>query len=75
MPEAERRDRHRGRARRGGRALDIIPFFRGELRLSRIEEPPVTELRQVMGLVAEGKLKPVIHWPSRSPKPPQRTVP
>jgi NADPH:quinone reductase-like Zn-dependent oxidoreductase len=41
--------------------LDIIPFFRGELRLSGSKNAPVTELRTVMGLVAEGKLKPVIH--------------
>ena len=41
--------------------LDIIPFFRGELRLSGSKNAPVTELRKVMGLVAEGKLKPVIH--------------
>ena len=74
MPEAERRDRHRGRARGRGRALDIIPFFRGELRLSGSKNAPVTELRKVMGLVAEGKLKPVIHGLSRSPKPPKRTV-
>jgi NADPH:quinone reductase-like Zn-dependent oxidoreductase len=41
--------------------LDIIPFFRGELRLVGSKNAPVTELRKVMGLVAEGKLKPVIH--------------
>jgi NADPH:quinone reductase-like Zn-dependent oxidoreductase len=41
--------------------LDIIPFFRGELRLSGSKNAPVTELRTVMGLVADGKLKPVIH--------------
>jgi NADPH:quinone reductase-like Zn-dependent oxidoreductase len=41
--------------------LDIIPFFRGELRLSGSKNAPVTEIRTVMGLVAEGKLKPVIH--------------
>lgn len=41
--------------------FDIIPFFRRELRLSGSKNAPVTELRTVMGLVAEGKLKPVIH--------------
>ena len=41
--------------------LDIIPFFRGELRLSGSKNAPVTVLRKVMGLVAEGKLQPVIH--------------
>ena len=41
--------------------LDIIPFFRGELRVSGSKNAPVTELRTVMGLVAEGKLEPVIH--------------
>ena len=41
--------------------FDIIPFFRRELRLSGSKNAPVTELRTVMGLVAEGRLKPVIH--------------
>jgi NADPH:quinone reductase-like Zn-dependent oxidoreductase len=41
--------------------LDIIPFFRGELRLAGSKNAPVTELRAVMALVAEGRLKPVIH--------------
>jgi NADPH:quinone reductase-like Zn-dependent oxidoreductase len=41
--------------------FDIIPFFRGELRLSGSKNAPVTELRTVMGLVAEGRLEPVIH--------------
>jgi NADPH:quinone reductase-like Zn-dependent oxidoreductase len=41
--------------------FDIIPFFRRELRLSGSKNASVTELRTVMGLVAEGKLKPVIH--------------
>jgi len=41
--------------------FDIIPFFRGELRLVGSKNAPVTELRTVMGLVAEGRLKPVIH--------------
>ena len=41
--------------------FDIIPFFRRELRLSGSKNAPVTELRTVMGLVAEGKLKPVIY--------------
>ncbi len=41
--------------------FDIIPFFRSELRLigSRIATLP--ELRTVMDLVFQGKLKPVIH--------------
>jgi NADPH:quinone reductase-like Zn-dependent oxidoreductase len=41
--------------------FDIIPFFRGELRLHGSKNAPVTEIRTVMGLVAEGMLKPVIH--------------
>ncbi|HUE46495.1 MAG TPA: zinc-binding dehydrogenase [Aestuariivirgaceae bacterium] len=41
--------------------FDIIPFFRRELRLAGSKNAPVTELRTVMNLVAEGKLKPVIH--------------
>ncbi|MGQ0655524.1 MAG: zinc-binding dehydrogenase [Betaproteobacteria bacterium] len=41
--------------------FDIIPFFRGELRMSGSKNASVPELRQVMGLVADGKLKPVIH--------------
>lgn len=41
--------------------FDIIPFFRRELRLSGSKNASVTELRTVMNLVAEGKLKPVIH--------------
>jgi NADPH:quinone reductase-like Zn-dependent oxidoreductase len=41
--------------------FDIIPFFRGELRIAGSKNAPVTELRTVMNLVAEGKLKPVIH--------------
>jgi NADPH:quinone reductase-like Zn-dependent oxidoreductase len=41
--------------------FDIIPFFRRELRLSGSKNASVLELRTVMGLVAEGKLKPVIH--------------
>ena len=41
--------------------FDIIPFFRRELRLAGSKNASVLELRQVMGLVADGKLKPVIH--------------
>ena len=41
--------------------FDIIPFFRKELRLAGSKNAPVLELRKVMGLVADGKLKPVIH--------------
>jgi NADPH:quinone reductase-like Zn-dependent oxidoreductase len=41
--------------------FDIIPFFRRELRLSGSKNASVLELRTVMGLVAEGRLKPVIH--------------
>jgi NADPH:quinone reductase-like Zn-dependent oxidoreductase len=41
--------------------FDIIPFFRRELRLSGSKNAPVTELRTVMNLVAESKLKPIIH--------------
>ena len=41
--------------------FDIIPFFRKELRLAGSKNAPVPELRKVMGLVADGKLKPIIH--------------
>jgi NADPH:quinone reductase-like Zn-dependent oxidoreductase len=41
--------------------FDIIPFFRGELRLAGSKNASVLELRKVMGLVAQGRLKPVIH--------------
>ncbi|HJT61299.1 MAG TPA: zinc-binding dehydrogenase, partial [Burkholderiales bacterium] len=39
--------------------FDIIPFFRRELRLAGSKNASVLELRKVMGLVAEGKLKPI----------------
>ncbi|MGH8764385.1 MAG: zinc-binding dehydrogenase [Burkholderiales bacterium] len=41
--------------------LDIIPFFRRQLRLVGSKNATLPELRTVMDLVAEGKLKPVIH--------------
>jgi NADPH:quinone reductase-like Zn-dependent oxidoreductase len=41
--------------------FDIIPFFRKELRLAGSKNASVLELRKVMGLVAEGKLKPIVH--------------
>jgi len=41
--------------------LDIIPFFRRQLRLVGSKNATLTELRTVMGFVAEGRLKPVIH--------------
>ena len=41
--------------------LDIIPFFRRQLRLVGSKNATLPELRTVMGLVAEGRLKPVIH--------------
>jgi NADPH:quinone reductase-like Zn-dependent oxidoreductase len=41
--------------------FDIIPFFRRELRLAGSKNASVLELRKVMGLVADGKLKPVVH--------------
>ena len=41
--------------------LDIIPFFRRQLQLIGSKNATLTELRTVMGMVAEGKLKPVIH--------------
>ena len=41
--------------------FDIIPFFRKQLRLVGSKNASTTELRTVMGLVAEGRLKPVIH--------------
>jgi len=42
-------------------SLDIIPFFRRQLRLVGSKNASATELRTVMGFVAEGRLKPVIH--------------
>ena len=42
-------------------ALDIIPFFRRQLRLVGSKNATLPELKTVMDLVAEGKLKPVIH--------------
>lgn len=41
--------------------FDIIPFFRRELRLAGSKNASVLELRKVMQLVADGKLKPVVH--------------
>lgn len=41
--------------------LDIIPFFRNQLRLVGSKNASVTELRKVMELVAQGRLEPVIH--------------
>ncbi len=41
--------------------LDIIPFFRRQLRLVGSKNATLPELQIVMNLVAEGKLKPVIH--------------
>ncbi len=41
--------------------LDIIPFFRRQLRLVGSKNATLTELRTVMRFVAEGRLKPVIH--------------
>ncbi len=41
--------------------FDIIPFFRRQLRLVGSKNASSTELRTVMGLVAEGKLKPIVH--------------
>lgn len=41
--------------------LDIIPFFRRQLRLAGSKNASVTELRTVMDLVAQGTLKPVVH--------------
>ena len=42
-------------------SLDIIPLFRRQLRIVGSKNATTTELRTVMDLVAEGKLKPVIH--------------
>jgi NADPH:quinone reductase-like Zn-dependent oxidoreductase len=42
-------------------ALDIIPFFRRQLRLVGSKNASTTELQTVMALVAEGRLEPVIH--------------
>jgi NADPH:quinone reductase-like Zn-dependent oxidoreductase len=41
--------------------FDIIPFFRRQLRLVGSKNASTTELNTVMGMVAEGRLKPVIH--------------
>jgi NADPH:quinone reductase-like Zn-dependent oxidoreductase len=41
--------------------FDIIPFFRKELRLAGSKNAPVLELRKVMDLVADGRLKPIVH--------------
>jgi len=41
--------------------FDIIPFFRRELRLAGSKNASVLELRKVMALVADGKLKPIVH--------------
>lgn len=41
--------------------LDIIPFFRRQLRLVGSKNASTTELRTVMDFVAQGRLKPVIH--------------
>jgi len=41
--------------------LDIIPFFRRQLRLVGSKNATSSELKTVMALVAEGRLKPVIH--------------
>ena len=42
-------------------SLDIIPFFRRQLRLVGSRNATTMELRRVMNLVAAGRLKPVIH--------------
>lgn len=42
-------------------ALDIIPFFRRQLRLVGSKNASTAELREVMTLVAQGRLKPIIH--------------
>jgi NADPH2:quinone reductase len=41
--------------------LDIIPFFRRQLRLVGSKNASLAELREVMTMVADGRLKPVIH--------------
>lgn len=41
--------------------LDIIPFFRRQLKLVGSKNASLAELREVMGMVAAGRLKPVIH--------------
>ncbi len=41
--------------------LDIIPFFRRQLRLIGSKNASIAELREVMRLVAEGRLVPQIH--------------
>jgi NADPH2:quinone reductase len=42
-------------------SLDIIPFFRRQLRLVGSKNATATELTAVMGLVAQGRLKPIVH--------------
>jgi NADPH:quinone reductase-like Zn-dependent oxidoreductase len=41
--------------------LDIIPFFRRQLKLVGSKNASLSELREVMSLVASGQLKPIIH--------------
>jgi len=41
--------------------LDIIPFFRRQLKLVGSKNASLAELREVMAMVAAGRLKPVIH--------------
>ena len=40
--------------------FDIIPFFRRQLRLVGSKNASIAELREVMGLIAQGRLSPVI---------------
>lgn len=42
-------------------SLDIIPFFRRQLRLVGSKNASATELTTVMNFLAQGRLKPVIH--------------
>ena len=41
--------------------LDIIPLFRRQLRIVGSKNATLPEIRTVMDLVADGKLRPVIH--------------
>ena len=41
--------------------FDIIPFFRKQLKLVGSKNASIAEIREVMALVAQGRLKPVIH--------------
>ena len=51
--------------------LDIIPFFLRELRLIGPRVSALSELRTVVGLVFEGRLKPPIFYSLLRPQEPE----